>query len=102
MTDSQPETPLGGCLIYIFWVVLGPIAAFLTGLILILQRPRIGSALDFVFAGCVLASIGARFLGRRTPDGDEPRTSAAKYAVGLLAAALSMFAFAHFVAPRVL
>ena len=90
-----------------FWLIVGPAIVVILGLVLVLHHPRLGSVFDFVFAGAALLAIGARYLDRQKPaepggdSGDLASTSPTKYAVVLLIVVAALFAFGHFVAPRV-
>jgi hypothetical protein len=66
----------------------------------------LGSVWDFVFAGAVLATLGAALLAPRKPvpssptPGEIPPLSRSKYITLVLIVAAAVFLFAHVVAPR--
>lgn len=103
MTESQPETPMGGCLLRMFWLIVGPAIVAVVGLILILHHPRPGSALDVVLLAATMAAVAARVLDR-PKSGDEPGGLASSrptgYVIGIVVAAVVLFVVGHFVAPR--
>ena len=105
MPESEAETPMGGCLIRFFWLLVGPGSLIIAGLMLVVQRPRLGSPLDFVFAGIAAACIAARVLDPAKPEGakssgDLSQSSPKKYLLGVVVFAALVFAVAHFALPK--
>ncbi len=105
--NAQPRDSAGGCILHLFWTLLGPGFLLVLGLFLFANRPAVGSAFDLVFAGSVLALIVARLLdptrGSASTQGgtDVARTSRLKYVVGVLAVAGLIYGLARFVVPKV-
>ena len=108
--QSSPQAGAGaaGCLLRIFWMVLGFVVLFFLGYF-IAARPGAGrlslSVLDAVYWAVAAAMAGARYLDvvscqGRTATG-EPATArhAARYALLLAVAAGAAWAAAHLAGP---
>ncbi|MBI2901438.1 MAG: hypothetical protein HYY17_14735 [Planctomycetes bacterium] len=93
--SDEPATSASGCLLRFLWMMGGPAVLLIVGLVLVVHQPRIGGALDLVFAGAAILAIGARLLDRRAV-GSRP----GPYVAGILAIVVALFLAAHFVAPR--
>lgn len=86
--------------------MVGPALVGAAGLGLILNKAPLGSVLDFVLLGGVIALIGARLLDPAKPDptkpdsGDFGNITPRKYITWVLVIAVALFVVAHFVAPK--
>lgn len=102
MSEETPTTSMGGCLIQLFWTLVGPGLMLAMGALLIVNQPALGTWPDFAFLGWTAAVALARFLDGRPSERRTPAASAArfKYIAVLAGAALLILAVAHFVAPR--
>lgn len=72
-----------------------------------MNKAKLGSAWDFIFAGAVVAAIGAALLSPQKPassapiPGEIPPMSRSKFISLIIGVAAAIFCFAHFVAPRI-
>lgn len=66
MNKDQEMTTLGGCLIRIFWIFLGPAFLFICVIAIIAQRVSFPSALDIAYGIIFILTITARII-------DQPR-----------------------------
>lgn len=102
---EPPATSPAGCVVRIFWAILGPGLVGAVGFILILNKPPMGSALDFVLLAGLILLIAARLIdsasGTALPGStDIGRTARRKYIVGVVVFGALVFVIAHVVAPR--
>lgn len=103
---SQSQDSMGGCLLYLFWTLVGPGLLLALAAYQLLNRPEVGSPSDFVFGGLVLAVVLARLLSRQKgapPDAggtDPAQTSRIKYVVGVLVISAAIYVIGHFVLPK--
>ena len=102
MSEETPTTSTGGCLLQLFWTLVGPGLMLAMGAMLIVNQPALGTWPDFAFLGWTAAVALARLLDGR-PAGSGTSTASAnrfKYIGNLVGAALLILVVAHFVAPR--
>ncbi len=96
-----------GCLLQLFWTLVGPGLLLATGAMLIVQQPPLGAWPDFAFLGLASAVALARLLDTR-PTEPEAETGAIPAASGrfryvalLAGVVLLILAVAHLLAPRI-
>jgi len=101
MSEETPTTSTGGCLLQLFWSLIGPGLLLAMGAMLIVHRPALGTWPDFAFLGLAAAVALARCLDGRPPEA-RPSAAASRttYLAVLAGAALLILAVAHLVAPR--
>jgi len=106
-SSRSPDTSLAGCLLSVFRNLVGPGLLFVVGASILVNRPRLGSAWDFIFLAVLLATLGAALWAPQKPattplqPGDAAPMSRSMYAALILAASVAIFVFAHFIAPKV-
>lgn len=64
MNKDQEMTTLGGCLIRIFWIFLGPMFLFICVIAIIAQRVSFPSALDIAYGIIYILTITARIVNQ--------------------------------------
>jgi uncharacterized membrane protein len=103
MTETpQPQYESAtGCLIRIYWNLLGPGLLFVAGAAGVANRPRLGSVWDAVLAAILISLVAARFLDRgKTPvPAADAGPSRGVYAAAAVAAAGVIFTVVHGVIP---
>ena len=102
MSEETPNTSTPGCLVQLFWTLVGPGLMLAMGAMLVVNRPALGTWPDYVFLGLTASIAFARLLDGR-PAGSRPSTASAgrlKYVAILAGVALLILVVAHFVAPR--
>lgn len=108
MSDPSPETPMRGCLFRIFWAMVGPGMIVVAALTIAANKIPPGSVADFIFGGAVLASLLARYFDPGLPSGSKAEgedigtVGKTRYTLLTLGAAALLYAFAHFVGPKLL
>jgi hypothetical protein len=99
MTQDEQTASNTGCLIQLVWTLVGPCLLLVTGALLILDRPPLGTWPDFVLLGIALAVALARMADGRPPA--EARTPGRRAYVAVLAAVTALILLvAHVLAPR--
>lgn len=101
--NTPPVTP-AGCLLRLFWLVLGNATIFLSLATVAVTRAPLPSYLDVIVLIAVISMIAVRWLeiarfGGRTL-GDEPASPRhwRRYVVSLVSATLAAWALAHLLA----
>jgi hypothetical protein len=91
--ETQPDSTFG-CLLQLFWSLVGPGLLLAAGSLLVVNHPPLGSVADFVFLGLAVLVGLARILDRK------PGVSRLKYLGALAAGVALILVVAHLVAPR--
>jgi hypothetical protein len=103
MSETPQTHSASGCFLHLFRVMVGPTLLLVTGVALAIQRPALGSPVDFIFGGLLGLTLLATFLEPRgfdtTGGEDPPRFRRERYALALAGASLLIFVLAHFVVP---
>ncbi len=97
----------GGCLLRLFWIMVGPAVLLIMGAVMIVHRPALGTWPGFVFLGWAAAVALARLLDREPAEGTAPGSAPLSgsrsrflYMAVLTGVALLILALAHVAAPR--
>ena len=94
-------TPLGGCLVRAFWMLLGNALLALAAIGIAKTHERFLSLADLAFWGCFLALLGARYVDIRKYSGLTGTGEVAnmahwrRHALILAAAAVGLWVAAH-------
>ncbi len=104
--DQQPRDPAGGCLIRMFWMILGNLLLIFSAAAILRSRaPLAVSYADVIYGLTVLGMIAARYvdvryLGGRTSDGEQPATMGnwRRYSIVLAVVTLAVWVLLHVVA----
>jgi hypothetical protein len=106
MAEEPRTNSMGGCLLQLFWTLVGPGLLFAMGVLLIVNHPPLGSWPDFAFLGLALAIALARLLDGRKPESASPAATnpvgsgPLQYVAILAGVPLLILVVAHLVAPR--
>jgi len=100
-SPSSPPTPLGGCLLRAFWMVLGNALLAFAAIAIATNHERFLSLADAAFWICIAALLVARYIDIRKYSGLTGAGEAAtmvhwrRYALVLAAAAAVLWGLAH-------
>ena len=93
--EPRTDSPLG-CLLQLFWSLVGPGLLLAAGALLIVNHPPFGSWPDYVLLGLAILVGLARMLDRK-PESSGSRLT---YLGVLAGGVIVILAVAHLVAPR--
>lgn len=99
MSEETQSDSIFGCLLQLFWSLVGPGLLLAAGAILVVNHPPLGSVADYVFLGLAILVGAARFLDRK-PVQAGASVSRLKYLAVLAAVVALILVVAHLVAPR--
>jgi hypothetical protein len=118
MNKDQEMTTLGGCLIRIFWFLLGPLFLFLCATIIVAQRLSFPSALDIAYGIIFILTITARIvdqiqqrvssssssaIGQQVKEQYRPELrSIFRYCIFFTLAGIGLWVITHFVLKGIL
>ncbi len=102
MTEQpQPQYESAtGCLIKVYWTLLGPGFLFAAAAAGVANRPRLGSAWDYALAAILLSLVVARLLDRGHAGGGTG-LNLGKYTAIFTAIAAAIFGIVHGVIPMI-
>lgn len=101
--DKNQEDELssvGGCLLRIFWSVLGPVLMFLCACVIGMQRLSLPSILDMVYGIILVIIIIARLIDRPKQKDQPLYNSAIRYIIIISIVGIAVWAMVRFVLSR--
>ncbi|MBI4833769.1 MAG: hypothetical protein HY811_02960 [Planctomycetes bacterium] len=95
--DNEKETPLGGCLLRVFWILVGPAALFISAIFIGIYQAAFPGPFDIFYGVVLMLTVAARIADKPQPDAPEPERRAVKlYVTVLPIAAIALWLIAHF------
>lgn len=91
---------IGGCLLRVFWCVLGPVLMFLCACIIATQQLSLPSTLDIVYGIILVIIIIARLIDRPKQKDLVSYNSAIRYIIIISIIGIVVWALARFILTR--
>jgi small-conductance mechanosensitive channel len=91
---------ISGCLLRIFWSVLGPVLMFLCACVIGTQKLSFPSTLDMVYGIILVIIIIARFIDRPKQKDQTAYNSAIRYIIIISIIGIAVWALARFILIR--